>query len=73
LGLSRSKGNSGLKNLIGWVKQLATTKRYLSLATSTFIMSSNKNKKHQFCPAMNEASSPIHDEHVKKIREQEKT
>ncbi len=39
---------------------------------SIFIMSSRKSKKHQFRPAMDEASSPMHDEHIKKIREQEK-
>ena len=29
-------------------------------------------KKHSFKPPMDEASSPMHDEHVKKLLEQEK-
>lgn len=46
----------------------------LSLAdTSILIMTQRKSKKHQFRPAMDEASNPIHDEHVRKMREQEKS
>ena len=36
-------------------------------------MSQRKTKKHQFRPAMDEASSPQHDAHIKKIREQEES
>ena len=32
-----------------------------------------KEKQETPQPAMDEASSPMHDEHIKKIREQEKT
>ncbi len=51
---------------VGYNKSLSPT------GTLTIIMSSSKNKKHQFRPAMDKASSPMHDEHIKKIREQEK-
>ncbi len=73
LGCLNQLDNFEIEKLMGMVKHLDTTKHYPSLSPYHLFMSSNKNKKHQFRPAMDEASSSVHDEHIKKIREQEKT
>ncbi len=54
------------------LEQEDTTKHYPYPGASIFIMSSRKSKKHQFRPAMDEGSNIMHDEHIRKTRDQEK-
>jgi hypothetical protein len=57
------------------VETVGYNKHYPKQHASLLIMSQKKerSKKHQHRPAMDEASNPIHDANIKKIREQEKT